>query len=171
MPRPGKDLRKLTAMAKKMGFDVKQTIDETRVLLEEASQLRWQLLWQNDEMCKRLSAFGHGEFDRGLLWLDAFAPSRVRRSSVESIRCMGRNRFVLQLLEQAVLATRQYPEQGDLYERILRGCYLEDKRLTEQIFLAQLNMDRSTFYARKREAVLCCGLALFGGLALVIEKG
>ncbi len=44
---------------------------------------------------------------------------------------------------------------------ILTRTYLSDDRPTDAVVAEELAMDRSTFYRRKKEAILLCGILLW----------
>ena len=52
---------------------------------------------------------------------------------------------------------------GDQYFEILSKCYLTKWKYTESDMLDILNMERSRFYDRKKEAIYIFGLSLWGG--------
>ena len=62
-----------------------------------------------------------------------------------------------------MLRVRDYPCRGDLYCEILSKCYLARFKYRESELLEVLGMERSTFYDRKKEAILLFGLSLWGG--------
>ena len=57
---------------------------------------------------------------------------------------------------------RDYPCNGNLYCEILSKCYLTCFKYREPELLEILNMERSTFYDKKKEAILVFGLSLWG---------
>ena len=61
-----------------------------------------------------------------------------------------------------MVRVRDYPCNGNLYCEILSKCYLTCFKYREPELLEILNMERSTFYDRKREAILLLGVSLWG---------
>ena len=63
-----------------------------------------------------------------------------------------------------------YVDNGRLYHEILSKSYLTAFRYTESELLEILNLERSTFYDRKKEAVMLLGIALWG-YAIPVFRG
>ena len=66
------------------------------------------------------------------------------------------------MVENAMGRIREYPCRGDLYCEILSKCYLSRFKYKETEMLEMMDMERSTYYDRKKEAVLLFGLSLWG---------
>lgn len=64
----------------------------------------------------------------------------------------------------------EYYNNGRLYYEILSKSYLTAFRYTESELLEILNLERSTFYDRKKEAVMLLGIALWG-YAIPVFRG
>lgn len=62
------------------------------------------------------------------------------------------------------MRVRDYPCNGNLYCEILSKCYLTCFKYREPELLEILNMERSTFYDKKKEAVLVFGLSSVGDI-------
>jgi hypothetical protein len=65
-------------------------------------------------------------------------------------------------VETAIVRIRDYPFQGDLYCEILSKCYLGRFSYTESELLEILHLERSSFYDRKKEAILIFGISMWG---------
>lgn len=79
-----------------------------------------------------------------------------------------------QRMKQAYISTKDkvydYYNNGQLYHEILSKSYLTAFRYTESELLEILNLERSTFYDRKKEAVMLLGIALWG-YAIPVFRG
>ncbi len=62
-----------------------------------------------------------------------------------------------------MLRVKEFPYGGEQYFEILSKCYLTKWRYSESDMLGILNMERSRFYDRKKEAIYVFGLSLWGG--------
>lgn len=60
------------------------------------------------------------------------------------------------------LSAMDYPDKGALYCEIISKAYLNRFKYRESEMLEVLNMERSTYYDRKKEAILLFGLSLWG---------
>ena len=62
----------------------------------------------------------------------------------------------------ALLRLRKYPDRGELYYEILTKQFIYRFNSTEKEMLEELNMERSVFYDRKKEAIYIFSVCLFG---------
>lgn len=65
---------------------------------------------------------------------------------------------------------REYPCKGDLYCEIISKSYLSRFKYKEPELLEVLRMERSTYYDRKKEAILLFGLSLWGNSIPTLKK-
>lgn len=54
-----------------------------------------------------------------------------------------------------------FPEFGKLYYDILQMAYFEKDKKSDQEILEKLNLERSTYYRRTKEAILLCGVLIW----------
>lgn len=80
---------------------------------------------------------------------------------------------MVDVVDSAMLQVNEFPDSGSLYFEILQKMFLGRFKYTESDLLEILNVERSRFYERKKEAILAFGLALWGTvlpkIASVIE--
>ena len=65
-----------------------------------------------------------------------------------------------------MLKIREYPDKGALYCEIISKAYLNRFKYKESEMLEVLNMERSTYYDRKKEAILLFTMGYFSEMAL-----
>ena len=80
----------------------------------------------------------------------------------ERIRSLFETKWIIELVDMAMLKIREYPDKGALYCEIISKAYLNRFKYRESEMLEVLNMERSTYYDRKKEAILLFGLSLWG---------
>ena len=103
------------------------------------------------------------EFENGaLIYLENFAPDEARERFEERIRSLFETKWIIELVDMAMLKIREYPDKGALYCEIISKAYLNRFKYRESEMLEVLNMERSTYYDRKKEAILLFGLSLWG---------
>lgn len=56
----------------------------------------------------------------------------------------------------------EYPDCGEVYADILRKCYLSKKTYKESEILTLLEMERSTYYDKKKIAISLFGVVMWG---------
>ena len=68
---------------------------------------------------------------------------------------------MIDLIDKAMSKVYDY-HNGKLYHEILSKSYLTAFRYTESELLEIFGIERSTFYDRKKEAIMLLGIALWG---------
>ena len=90
-------------------------------------------------------------------------PANEERAMFESkLKKLFGSRWVMELVDDAMMQVREFPDVGAQYFEILSKTYLSSIRYPEIDLLETLQMERSCFYDRKKEAVLAFGLAMWG---------
>lgn len=97
-----------------------------------------------------------------LIYLENFAPDEARERFEERIRSLFETKWIIELVDMAMLKIREYPDKGALYCEIISKAYLNRFKYKESEMLEVLNMERSSYYDRKKEAILLFGLSLWG---------
>ena len=98
----------------------------------------------------------------GLIYLQSFAPDMDLQEFEERVCCGMENRMLVDVIDRALLRLKRYPDRGELYYEILTKQFIHRFNSTEKELLDELNMERSVFYDRKREAIFLLSLCLFG---------
>ena len=70
--------------------------------------------------------------------------------------------WMAELVHTAVLKVRDFAGGGSTYETILSGYYMSQFPLKEREMVDLLDMERSTYYRKKKEAVLLFGVYFWG---------
>lgn len=68
--------------------------------------------------------------------------------------------MLVDVIDRALLRLKRYPDRGELYYEILTKQFIHRFNSTEKELLDELNMERSVFYDRKREAIFLLSLCL-----------
>lgn len=159
MPKASNHFLAMQQVAIALEVDPAEIRERTMGLLRHARHMAWLTEDVAADWHDRLAALTPGNGD-GLLWLEHFAPPELRRRCFSDRDAIRRNRFLYRALCEAVRLTAHYPIHGATYRTILEGCYLAETPLRDLDLAEALYIERSTFYARKREAILCCALQL-----------
>ena len=70
--------------------------------------------------------------------------------------------MLVNIIDRALLRLKRYPDRGELYYEILTKQFIYRFNSTEKELLEELNIERSVFYDRKREAIYLFSVCLFG---------
>lgn len=107
--------------------------------------------------------FCSADLDAALLYLENFAPTEKKERFAKRVQRLFEVRWMIDIVDHAVMKVREFPCSGELYVSILTGCYLTNFPLTEAEMMDAFKFERSTLYRRKREAIKVFGLAIWGG--------
>lgn len=92
------------------------------------------------------------EYDSSLL------SGETRPIPIEAIQ----SQMLVDVINRALLRLKRYPDRGELYYEILSKQFIYRFNSTEKELLDELNMERSVFYDRKKEAIYLFSICLFG---------
>ena len=133
-----------------------------RMVLGIYRHVCWFTAGRAEEVREELLDIGGHQLDGALIYLETFAPDDAKEHFEAKVRGLFETKWMMELVEWAMLRMREYPCKGDLYCSILSKCYLSRFEYRETEMLELLDMERSSFYDRKKEAILLFGLSLWG---------
>lgn len=143
-------------------LDEKELYARSKLILSGYRDICWSTIGRADQVREDLVCYCSSQLDDALIYLETFAPDETREQFEERVRTLFETRWMIELVESTMLRVRDYPCHGELYCEILSKCYLTCFKYREAELLEILNMERSTFYDRKKEAVLLFGISLWG---------
>ena len=76
--------------------------------------------------------------------------------------CVAQNKIIMDIVEKSMMRVQSYPMQGELYYTILSKNYFTGYPYTESEILESLNISRSTYYRRRKEAITVFGMSMWG---------
>ncbi len=78
------------------------------------------------------------------------------------LRCVAQNKIIIDIIEKNLLHVREYPFHGELYYTILNKNYFLKYPYTESEMIESLNLSRSTYYRRRKDAITTFGVSMWG---------
>lgn len=78
------------------------------------------------------------------------------------LRCVAQNKIIIDIVERNMLHVREYPFHGKLYYNILNKSYFVKYPYTESEIMDSLNLSRSTYYRRRKDAITTFGVSMWG---------
>ena len=158
-----KSIRK---MYEQLNLNQSDIFSKTKLLLSEYRDVVWITLSESACVNEELVYYGE-ELNSALVYLELFAPDTEKQEFEIRISALFENKW---MVDTAMAKIYDYHNNGRLYHEIISKSYLTAFRYTESELLDLLKMERSTFYDRKREAILLLGVSL-GGYAIPSFKG
>lgn len=143
-------------------FDESVIQRRSKLILSCYRDTCWSTAARADEVHEDLVCYCGSDLDTALIYLETFAPDEMRERFEEKIRSLFETKWIIELVESAMLQVREFPVKGELYFSLLSKCYLTRFSYSESELLEVLKLERSSFYDRKKEAICVFGLALWG---------
>lgn len=156
-------LNSIRMLCRMRQVEEKVLYERSKLILSIYRDVCWSTVGRADEVHEELIYYCGSDLDSALVYLETFTPDEARERFEERIRSLFETKWIIELVEDTMLRVRDYPCRGDLYCEILSKCYLARFKYRESELLEVLGMERSTFYDRKKEAILLFGLSLWGG--------
>lgn len=80
----------------------------------------------------------------------------------DSVRSLLFTHSLIKLVDRAMLALKEYPGCGEAYYELIQRLYFLKYSYTEDEMLDTLDISRSTFYRKKKDALSLLGMILWG---------
>ena len=153
--------KNIQKMYEQLCLDQKDILHRTKMLLSVYRDVVWITLNKSDYLTEELIYYGD-ELNDALIYLEQFSPDLERQEFERRISNLFENKWMVDLIDTAMGRIYEYHINGKLYHAILSKSYLTAFHYTESELLELLNMERSTFYDRKKEAIMLLGVSLWG---------
>lgn len=155
-------IRKCSAQLKALGLDGESVFHKSKLILKIYRDVVWSLSERAEELQQYACEIGGQDLGVGLSFLENFAPDIDQRAFEEKVCCVVQNKMLVDAVDRSLLRLKRYPLRGELYYEILTKQYIYRYNSTEKELLDELNIERSVFYDRKREAIHLFSICLFG---------
>ncbi|MEL7571092.1 MAG: hypothetical protein AAGU14_11120 [Eubacteriaceae bacterium] len=87
----------------------------------------------------------------------------IDKENAESkLLSIAETKFLVDLVDKALLKLNAYPELGHLYFDILTKQYINKTKYTDVELIETISIERTQYYKRKKEAVNLFGVILWG---------
>jgi len=140
--------------------DVEPIIEKTKTVLGAVRCIYWRTR-TNADLIREEAANGlYADIGTALQYLSDFAPINEQKDHEQRILNIYENQTIIKMLESILKSIGDYPENGALYNTILKNYYFDDKRSSDERIYEELGIERTLYYQRKKEAVLLFGLQL-----------
>lgn len=154
-------VKSIWKMYEQLNLNQLDIFSKTKLLLSVYRDVVWITLSESARVNEELVYYGE-ELDSALVYLKLFAPDTEKQEFESRISALFENKWMVDLIDTAMAKIYDYHNNGRLYNEIISKSYLTAFRYTESELLDLLNMERSTFYDRKKEAIMLLGVCLWG---------
>lgn len=162
MRKESATLRKCCSRLSALGMDSNAVFHRSKLILKIYRDVVWVLSERAEELHEYAWELGNHDAEAGLYYLENFAPDMELQAFEEKVCCVVQSRMLVEVIDRALLRLKRYPDRGELYYEILTKQFIHRFNSTEKELLEELNIERSVFYDRKKEALFLFSLCLFG---------
>lgn len=162
MRKESKVMKHCTIMYKGLNIDRTAVLHKTKLLLKIYRPVVWSTLNRAYQIGESAECYCGRDLESGLEYLANFAPETQQDRFSENVRSLFETQWLISLIDSTMSKIYEYPDNGKLYHEILSKQYLTDSKYSEQEMLELLNMERSTYYDKKREAINLFAICLWG---------
>lgn len=145
-----------------LGIDGDIAFHKTKLLLGLYRKVVWSVNDRYSNLCDFGYEAGEKDIRRGFEYLADFAPDIDKDRFESEVSCLFESKLIIDMIENALLRVKEYPDFGQIYYDILYKQYFMKYRFREREIIETMSFERSVFYTRKKEAISLFGVALFG---------
>ena len=162
MRKESKVNKQCTFMYKGLKIDRTAILHKSKMLLMMYRPVVWSVSNRVNEVCESAEYYSGKKMEEALEYLANFAPDIEQERFSVQVRSLFETQWLISLIESAMSKIHGYPENGKLYYEILSKQFLTNDNYNEREMLELLNMERSTYYDKKREAIDLFAICMWG---------
>ena len=155
-------MKQCALMYKGFNIDRDLVLHKTKLLLKIYRPVVWSASNRVFEVCESAEIYCSKKMEEALEYLANYAPDIEQDRFSVQVRSLFETQWLISLIESAMNRICAYPDNGKLYYEILSKQFLTINKYNEREMLELLNMERSTYYDRKKEAVDLFAICLWG---------
>lgn len=140
------------------------TYHDTKLLLKKYRDIVWNIENRVCEVETEYDVLGSNRLAEVLDYLDDYASCNEKKKLEARVFSLHKSRWLIEIVDKALLKVKSYPENGECYYNILYHQYISEHKYSENEMLELLEVERSTLYKKKREALQVMSLVLWGDL-------
>ena len=167
--RKSSAMQSIEAMCESQNLDADELAVKAKLLLGSYRRICWTTLGA----CKTRNDDGYcvcnDDIDHALEYLKTYSSTVEKGAFERNIRMLFDSRWMVELVDDAMIQVKEFPDIGDQYFEIISKFFLDKFKYCESELLEVLKLERSSYYDRKREAILVFGLALWGTVIPKLE--
>jgi hypothetical protein len=152
----------ISQLCKSRGLDGDDTYAIAKRLLENYRRAMWLQGGLSDTARSIMEGENVQEVKQWYINLKELTKEELREASINSaLFHIYRTNWCMEVVETVLAKVKDFYPYGDVYYEILTKAYLNEEDKKDAVVLEELSLDRSTYYRRKREAILMCGILMW----------
>ena len=163
MRRETRTMKNIKRMCGGLTLCPDDVLHKSTLVMKVYRDVVWLTARRADVLREEASLYTEGrELDTALAYLTEFAPTEEKQDFEAKVTSLFETKWLVGLIDTAMVQVYDYPGNGKLYFEILSKSYMTAFSYSELELLEVFSLERSTFYERKREALMLLGVALWG---------
>ncbi|SKC77486.1 hypothetical protein [Maledivibacter halophilus] len=147
-----------------------ETYHNARLLLKTYSTVAWENATNyQDIVCEHSETYGTEDYS-GLEIMSQLGEEKKARELKDKLMNVAENMIMLEAIERALIHVKEYPYNGQLYYEIISKNFFVKYKYSEREMLESLDMARTTYYRKRKEAIHLFGVSLWGFIIPTIMK-
>lgn len=140
------------------------------LLLKTYSSVVWENANNyNDIINEHSEVYGTPDYS-GLEIMTQLGEEKKARELKDKLMNVAENKIMIDAIEMALIHTKEYPYNGQLYYDIISKNFFVKYKYSESEMLESLAMARTTYYRKRKEAIHLFGVSLWGFIIPSIMK-
>ena len=157
-----KAMQYIELQAKHFDLDTKKLLSQTKAILMVYRHVVWSVQNRANLMQREIAGTYGMQLSTALVYLSDFAPMATRDEFEAKVSSLFHSKWLVELTDLSLQYVRDYPVYGDIYAQILQLRFMQETSRTDEEVSELLGLERSTYYDRKKEAILLMGISLWG---------
>lgn len=162
MRKVSRVMKQCTLMFKGLNIERESVVHKTKLLLKIYRPVVWSTSNRAFEVCESAEMYCSKTMVETLEYLANYAPEVEQERFSERVCSLFETQWLISIIDHAMNKIYEYPDNGKLYHEILSKQYLTVCKYSEQEMLELLNLERSTYYDKKKEALELFAISLWG---------
>lgn len=162
MRRESKVMKQCALMFKGLNVEREGVLHKTKLLLKIYRPVVWSASSRALEVRESVSIYCSRTMEEALEYLANYAPEVEQDRFSEKVQTLFETQWLITIIDNAMNKIYEYPDNGKLYHEILSKQYLTINSYSEFEMLGALNLERSTYYDKKKEAIELFAICLWG---------
>ncbi len=155
-------MKQCSLMFKGLNIDRDAVLHKTKLILKIYRPVVWSASNRAFEVCVNAEDYCSKTMEEALDCLANYAPEAEQERFSERVRSLFETHWLIEIIDHAMKKINEYPDNGNLYHDILSKQYFTIDKYSETEMLELLNLERSTYYDKKKEAIEIFAICLWG---------
>lgn len=160
--KKSKALNAINAICIGQNMDPDILFQKAKLLLGAYRRVCWASMGTLEAVTEADFCICDDNISQALDYLDKYSPDIDRHEFERNLKMLFDSSWMMELFDDAMIQVKEFPDNGDVYFELLTKFYLSKFKYRESELLEIMNMERSCYYDRKKEAILVFGFALWG---------